>query len=59
MKFSQEQIEEALQYADDMLLDCEIVILATAYRELLEKNQELTKKLDKWESFDYVGGSPY
>ena len=59
MKPTQEQIEAALAYADDMLLDCEIAILAAAYRELLAENQELKKKLDKWESFDYVGESPY
>jgi hypothetical protein len=57
MKFSQEQIEEALQYADDMLLDCEIVILAAAYRELLAENQkqkiyfkELVEELHTWTS---------
>jgi len=36
-----------------------INILAVAYRELLAENQELNKKLDKWESLDYVGESPY
>jgi hypothetical protein len=57
MKPTQEQIEAALAYADDMLLDCEIAILAAAYRELLEKNREqkkyileLVEELDGWTS---------
>jgi hypothetical protein len=59
MKPTQKQINAALKYADDMLLDCEVVILAAAYRELLEKNREqkkyileLVEELDGWTSPD-------
>ena len=65
MKPTQEQITEALQNTSNLLawgmLDDEdsVVILAVAYRKLLEKNQEqkkyileLKKKLDGWTSPD-------
>jgi hypothetical protein len=63
MKPTQEQITEALQNTSNLLawgmLDDEdsAVILAVAYRKLLEKNQEqkkyileLTEELDGWTS---------
>jgi hypothetical protein len=65
MKTPKEQITEALQNTSNLLawgmLDDEdsAVILAVAYRKLLEKNQEqkkyileLKKKLDGWTSPD-------